>query len=60
MQTLQIYSGNLYGGVERTLATIAGARGDSRREFAACAATCSASASASTTSGGCACAGRGR
>jgi len=36
MRTLQIYSGNLYGGVERTITTIATTPGHFRREFALC------------------------
>jgi len=36
MRTLQIYSGNLYGGVEKTLMMIASARGNFERQFALC------------------------
>jgi len=36
MRTLQIYSGNLYGGVERTLTMIAEGPGAIEREFALC------------------------
>ena len=36
MRTLQIYSGNLYGGVERTITTIATTPGHFQREFALC------------------------
>ena len=36
MRTLQIYSGNLYGGIEKTLTMIAEAPGAIEREFALC------------------------
>src|SRR6267378_314550 len=36
MRTLQIYSGNLYGGVEKTLMMIASARGNFECQFALC------------------------
>src|SRR5213083_1288230 len=36
MRTLQIYSGNLYGGVEKTLTMIAEGPGTIEREFALC------------------------
>ncbi len=36
MRTLQIYSGNLYGGVEKTLTMIAQGPGSIEREFALC------------------------